>query len=321
MPSTPPPRAAAPAALSGKRLSAWGALIAIGMIWGVTGPLSKIAVSTGHSAIAITFWSALIGALTLTGVLLLRGKRLPLGRRHLLYFLVCGLLGTALPNSLSYASYNHLPVGVIVMMLGLVPMATLMLAWPLGLDRPTPKRLLGIALGALAVGLIVLPDSSLPKPGQAVWLALPVIVAAAYAAENVVIAKYAPKLAAAQAEERRGKGGGPFTTLCGFSWAAALLLTPTMIATAGWFDITVFGAAERAVVVNAFLHLLAYAGFIWLIGQAGPVFASQVGYVVTATGVLLGMLLFDERHSAWVWLAIVTMMTGLALVQPRKSRA
>jgi drug/metabolite transporter (DMT)-like permease len=62
----------------------------------------------------------------------------------------------------------------------------------------------------------------------------------------------------------------------------------------------------------------AYFGFIWLIGHAGPVFASQVGYVVTASGVLLGMAIYDERHSAWVWAALALMFAGLALVKPRQ---
>jgi drug/metabolite transporter (DMT)-like permease len=54
------------------------------------------------------------------------------------------------------------------------------------------------------------------------------------------------------------------------------------------------------------------------IDRAGPLFASQVGYVVTLAGVFWGMLLFGESHSAWVWVSLVTMLAGLALVTPRK---
>jgi drug/metabolite transporter (DMT)-like permease len=62
----------------------------------------------------------------------------------------------------------------------------------------------------------------------------------------------------------------------------------------------------------------AYFGFIWLIGQAGPVFASQVGYVVTGSGVVLGMIVYGERHSPWIWAALALMFAGLALVKPRR---
>jgi len=284
----------------------WLAVVLIGLCWGSTGPLSKLAVSTGHSPVGITFWNTAIGATLLTVLLILRRRKLPLDRRHLVFYLGCGLLGTALPNSLSYGAYSHLPVGIMVMLISLVPMMTLLVAWPFGIERPTPRRLLGLALGALAVGMIVLPGSSLPDPSQTVWLIAPIVVALSYAGENVFIAR----------SDMRHLG--PFTTMCGLSWGALLLLVPTMVVSGGWFDITAFGPPELATFGISLLHLMAYSGFIWLIGHAGPVFAAQVGYVVTGTGVLLGVVIYGETHSAWVWAALAVMVSGLALVQPRR---
>ena len=47
-------------------------------------------------------------------------------------------------------------------------------------------------------------------------------------------------------------------------------------------------------------------------------FASQIAYVVTGSGVALGMLIYDERHSPWVWAALALMFAGLALVRPKR---
>ena len=58
--------------------------------------------------------------------------------------------------------------------------------------------------------------------------------------------------------------------------------------------------------------------FIYLIAYAGPVFATQVAYLVTIFGVAWGMVIFDERHSVWIWLSLAVMLAGLALVRPRK---
>ncbi len=93
-PASPPtiPAAHRPALL-------WLVLIVVGIGWGVTGPFSKLAVSTGNHPIGVTFWNTVIGTVVLTTVLLLSGRRLPLDRRHLVFFLICGLLGTALPNT------------------------------------------------------------------------------------------------------------------------------------------------------------------------------------------------------------------------------
>jgi drug/metabolite transporter (DMT)-like permease len=192
----------------------WLALLIIGIGWGITGPFSKLAVSTGNHPIGVTFWNTVIGAVVLTTVLLASGKRLPLERRHLVFFLICGLLGTALPNSLSYTAYRHLPIGIISIVIALVPMTTLLLALPMGIERPEPRRLIGLGLGAMAVGLIVLPDASLPEPGQAAWVVLPLIVALSYAAENIYIATARPA------------GVEALTIMCGLFWGALILLTP-----------------------------------------------------------------------------------------------
>ena len=58
-----------------------------------------------------------------------------------------------------------------------------------------------------------------------------------------------------------------------------------------------------------------------VIRLAGPLFASQTGYVVTLAGVIWGIYLFGETHSAWVWGSVVVMMLGLALVTPRRTDA
>jgi drug/metabolite transporter (DMT)-like permease len=67
-------------------------------------------------------------------------------------------------------------------------------------------------------------------------------------------------------------------------------------------------------VINAF----AYAAFFRLVHQAGPVFTSQTGNLVTLFGVGWGILIFGESHSIWVWLSFVTMMIALGLVRPRQ---
>ena len=67
----------------------------------------------------------------------------------------------------------------------------------------------------------------------------------------------------------------------------------------------------------ALIHALVYAGYVWLVGRAGAVFAAQVAYLVTGFGVLWAMLLLGERYSRWVWAALALMLAGLALVQPR----
>jgi len=290
-------------------LLAWIVLVSVGLGWGSGQLLSKLATTSGFHPLGMAFWQTAIGIVLFTGALLASGQRLPLTRRHLAFYLVCGLIGTALPHTLSFAAIRHLPVGVQSIVLSSVPMMTLLLSLPLGLDRAEPRRLIGLGLGLVAVLIIAAPDAGLPDPDQAAWILLPVLVSLSYAAENVYIARARPA------------GTGALQVMCGLTWGSALLITPATIAAGGWVAPTGAGTAELALIATSVVHVFCYLGLVWLIGHAGPVFAAQVGYVVTGAGVAWGMVVLGERHSPWVWAALALMLTGLALVRPRRAGA
>ena len=91
----------------------------------------------------------------------------------------------------------------------------------------------------------------------------------------------------------------------------AMIATPAALASGTFVDLTApWGAPETALVVAALCHAIAYSGYIWLVGAAGPVFASQVGYVVTLAGVIISALALGESYSYWVWIALVLMIGG-----------
>lgn len=287
------------------QLVVWIALIVIGFAWGSTQLMSKLVVQGGHHPVGIAFLSTALGAVLTTIYLVLTRQKLPVGRTYVVFYLIAGTLGTAVPNVIGYEAMRHLPVGVVSVVLALVPIMTLLMALVLRIERPEPIRLAGLGLGAVAVMMLVLPDSSLPSPDQAIWIALPVITCLSYSLENIYIARWKPE------------GLEPMQVMCGFFWAALILLLPVVAIGDTWMTLGAFDLAEIALIAMALAHILAYGGFVWLIGQAGPVFAAQVAYVVTLTGVFLGIIVLGEVHSAWVWLSLILMLAGLALVQPR----
>ena len=284
----------------------WLCLIAIGLMWGSTQLFSKLVVNAGHHPVGIAFAATALGAAILTVAMWVRGIALPLSRRHLVFYAICGLTGTALPNTVSYAAMAHLPVGVMSIVLATVPMLTFLAAVLFRLERPELRRAIGLGCGTVAVLLLVVPDASLPGAGDALWVALALITGASYTVENIYIAKAQPA------------DCSPFQTLCGLFWAALLMLTPVTMLSGTWYETSGFGLVELWLVAMTVMHIFAYGGFVWLIAQAGPVFAAQVAYVVTLSGVALGMLALGETHSAWVWLSLALMLAGLALVQPRE---
>ena len=286
-------------------LISWITLLTVGLCWGATQLFSKLVVNDGHHPIGISFTGTVLGGVILAAILMARRQRLPLSRGHLIFYGICGFTGTAFPHVLGYTAMQELPVGVASIVIAIVPITTYLGALVMRLEPVVPKRMLGLMCGIAAVGMLVLPEASLPRPEQAIWIALPVLTSLCYTVENIYIGVAQPR------------DLDPMQTICGLFWAAAILQLPVSVGTGEAMPLGTFDVAEVSLIAMTFMHIVAYSGFVWLIGRAGPVFAAQVGYIVTLAGVLLGIIVLGEENSTWVWLSMGVMMVGLALVQPR----
>jgi drug/metabolite transporter (DMT)-like permease len=284
-------------------------LVAIGLTWGLSIPLTKIAVSTGHQPLGLIFWQLMVATIVLSGVSLRRRAKLALDRRALAYFLVIGLIGTILPNSFSYLAAAQLPAGVMAIVIASVPMFTLVIANTLRIEGFSVVRTSGVLLGAAAVMILILPETSLPEPGKAVFILVALVAPFCYGVEGNYIASRAPR------------GIDPVTTLLGASILGMVIAGPMALATGTWVDLLEpWGGPEWALLFSSLCHVAAYTGYIWLVGVAGPVFSSLVAYVTTLSGVFLSALILSESYSGWVWAALILMIGGLALVQSREVR-
>ncbi|MEM9061697.1 MAG: DMT family transporter [Pseudomonadota bacterium] len=293
---------------SGARTNAafWLVMLLCGLAWGSTQLFSKLVVNAGHHPVGISFTGTVLGAVALAALLIVRGQSLPLTRRHLIFYAVCGLTGTALPHVLGYTGMQHLPVGVMSIVIAMVPIMTYLGAIIIRMERLDGVRSLGLIFGAVAVLFLVVPDASLPEPEKVAWLALPLLTSLCYTIENLYIGRAQPR------------DIDPMQTMCGLFWAALLLLLPAVFVSGEIMMLGAFDLAELSLIAMTACHVGAYAGFVWLISRAGPVFAAQVGYVVTLAGVFLGIIVLGEQNSIWVWASLIVMMLGLALVQPRE---
>ena len=57
------------------------------------------------------------------------------------------------------------------------------------------------------------------------------------------------------------------------------------------------------------------ASFFFRLQQiGGPVYLSQISYANTGVGVAFAVLLFGERLSLWIWLAVALGFAGVAIV-------
>ncbi len=284
----------------------YAVLIAMGIAWGGVFSLSKIAVSTGHQPFGLLLWQAVIAALMSGAILAYRRKLNCLSPRFFMLFFGVGVLGTVFPNYFSFRAVQELPAGIMVVIIALVPLFALPIALVLRFELFSWKRFSGILFGAIAVGLLVGPDASLPDASKVGFVFLAILVPLAYGAEGNFLVWIGDK------------GLDPVQILFGANLVGIALAVPLVISSGHYVSpFRIWGAAEWAIVANSIVNWFAYIGYVWLIKRAGPVFAAQVAYLVTGFGVIWAMMILGESYSIYIWAALGLMMIGMFLVQPR----
>ncbi|MEM7471518.1 MAG: DMT family transporter [Pseudomonadota bacterium] len=289
-----------------EKLFLFSALIVFGAGWGITQPLSKIAVSEGYRHFGLIFWQLALASILMAAIALATRRKLVLSAPAFRVYLIIALIGTVLPNAASYQAAVHLPSGILSILLSLVPMLALPVALVLGNDRYEPGRLIGLALGLVAVLMIALPETSLPDRAMLAFLPLALVAPFFYAFEGNYVARWGTA------------GLDAVQVMLGASLTGLVIALPLAVFSGHWIDPRPpWALPDYALMASSVIHGLVYTGYVWIVGRAGAVFAAQVAYLVTGFGVLWAMLLLGERYSLWVWGAFAVMILGMALVQPR----
>jgi drug/metabolite transporter (DMT)-like permease len=285
----------------------WLILGYMGIVWGLSFSLSKMAVGLGGTPIGLTFWTCLLTGLMLLFYTIIRGQKIRFRLKDLQIILLLAFLGAMLPNMFFYYAAAHVSAGILSITITVVPIATYALSFILKLEAISARRITGVFFGVGAILVLVLPENSLPNKSEVIWIIVACLSSISYALENITLAI-------------RGIDGiGPVRLSCGINLLAALILgvfsyftdnfmpVPLPVTTLTW---TILGIS--------LIGATAYTLFVLTIANSGPLFASQVAFLVTISGVLWGMLIFGETHSSWVWLSLVLMLIGMSLVSPKR---
>jgi len=230
-----------------RRFIPYGWLLFIGISWGATQPLAKIAVSSGYQPLGLIFWQMSIGVVVLGAVNLIRRRPLPINRRVVPFYLAIALIGTVIPNAASYKAYTVLPAGIMSLLLSLIPMIAFPIALMLGLDRFSFKRMAGLSLGLFAVLLIIGVPEALPNAAMLAFIPLGLLPSLMYAFEGNFVARF-------------GTGGaGPLQLLLGASIIGVGLTGPLAVYSGQWINpLHVWGIADVAVVTSALIHSIVF---------------------------------------------------------------
>jgi len=290
----------------GRRWFHVGVLLCLGLGWGMTQPLGKMATADGHGPFGLIFWQLAVCVIVLGALTLPRGKGLVFTPAALRFYVIVAALGTLIPNATFYLSIARLPSGVMSMLISAVPMIAFPLALLIGMERFAWARLAGLCLGLVAVGLLAAPGAVLPDAAMAAFLPVAMIGPLCYALEGLYVARHGTA------------GMDAVQAMFGASVVGLIGCLPLALGTGQMFNpFADFGQAELALAGSSALHAVIYAAYVWLAFRAGAVFASQCSYIVTGAGIFWAMVLLGERFPPSLWLSLVLLLSGVALVSPR----
>ncbi len=281
-------------------------ILVAGILWGGTFSLALIATSDGSHPLVLATWQALVSAVIF--IVVCRALKIPAFRlANLGKYLFIGVVGHIAPNILYYTAAPHLSAGILSITVSTVPLFTYAIMWAMRFERIVIKRAVGLLCGMLAILLLVIPDQGLSSDDVNFWILLVVLCALFYAAENVYIS------------EGVSYETSIFELLCGATVVSLVFLVPATfsLGTGNLFP-WVLTSSGWAITGIAVVSVAAYSMFFYTIKTAGPVFASQCAYIVTIAGVLWGIAIFSEEHTVWVWMSVLVIMLGVALVSPSR---
>lgn len=281
-------------------------LLVLGFIWGSGYTLAKFAMTNGVPPLGYAFWQSLGPALLLTLICILNKKSSLFHPVYWPYFLICGLVGIAIPNTNIYFISSHIPAGLLAVLVNTVPLLVYPLAILSGQEKTDLWRFLALILGMAGIVLIVGISTTGLYSG---WTLLAMLSPLSFALCSLYIgAKQPQKINALQAAS-------------GMLLAASLLLIPLVISQNSFYSLArPFTLVKQIILLEIVLSSLGYLLFFILIRLAGPVFYSLIGGVVALTGLFWGYMVFDETPTTSQTLAIALVICAIFLLSWRQSK-
>lgn len=286
--------------------SIWPVLIGTGFFLGLGVPLAKAASAEQVSALAFALWPTAAAGLMLVALGRWRHGRPALTTSHLRFGAIAGLFGHALPMSAAYWLSAEAGAGFTALAFTLPPVFTLGITLLIGLERPRLSRVAGVAAGLAGALLLVMGRGGLHGDAGAAALWLVVAIPAVIAAANVYRSLRLPQGLAAE-------------------WLSGLTLlsSAAMLAIVGLFVDGLPPLDAEALAWLALQALALVAGYLlyfMLQQRAEPVTFSFMGYVVMATGVAMGTLVFGERLPWTTLPALALIALALWLIRAAVAR-
>ncbi len=283
-------------------------LLAIGALYGLLTPLSRIASFSEAHPWTLSFWINSLGSIVLIAATLLRGRWKPVPRMHWTFLILVGAIGS-LAEILLFSASAHLPASTVTMILAMDSFIVFAFASMAGFEATDRKRFLGLFLGVSAVCVIIVSGQQISGAGTWVWYLVALAVPVLYALYYVLIATRMPAYL-------------DISGMSGIIMAISAAIALPVI----WFAGDLAATAEFATNAELMSVILMMTTIVTLGGvltfvltkTTGAVFASQCSYAITFFGITWSLVLLRESITIWSWIALSLVVLGLVIVGPKR---
>lgn len=288
------------------------AFAAVYFFWGSTYLAIHVAIESMPPFLMIGLRFAVAGLL-MYGWLRWRGKPRP----SLMHWKSATIAGTLLlgigTGSIAWAE-QYIPTGLAALLVTTVPIWMVVLDWLwLRAKRPGPRTFMGLALGCAGIVLLVDPASLGNTSMQHIGaIVISLVGALSWATGSIFVRKADLPSDPFMSTSMQMIGGGAgllvFSLLVG-EGADFDLAAISFASFLGWAYLVVFGS------------FVGFSAYVWLLKQVSPAKIATHAYVNPIVAVALGWLMLGEVIDGQMILAIVVLLSAVALLTvPRVSK-
>ena len=281
-------------------------LLALALIWGSSYMLIKLGLETLPP---LTIAAGRIGLAAMVVVVIVwwRGERLPVGFNQWRPFMVMAMLSNVLPFTLIAWGEVRIDSGLTGILLGCMPLATLVLAHLFTRDeRLSRHKIMGLTLGAAGLALLVGADALAGLGGHLLGELAVIGAGLSYALATV----YA----------HRAIRGRPTVSSAATLLVATAIILPFSLALDTPWRLDPSALSLAAVAVLGIVGTgLASVIYFRLVGGAGATFTAMINYLIPPISVLWGVTLLAETPSLRMAGALALILAGIGLINRRPS--
>lgn len=242
-----------------------------------------------------------IALLIMFPIMIAASQKLPAFGSIWIYVFLSGLFGNALPFSLVSWGQVKVDAGLAAIFMAVMPLATILLAQILTDDERINRwKMAGVLLGFAGI-VVLMGKNSFTTLGDDVLRQLAILLAAICYALNAIITR-------------------KLTTIPKYSMVTALMIAASVLMVpASLLLDQPWTATPHTDSIGALLMLavgstaIATLLILMIIDRCGATFLSQINFMVPLFGVIFGAMLLSERLPVNAYIALVIILTALAL--------